>query len=213
MINTSTETRAFILREMRDVDVVIDSLKRLKANYSRNGNQILVSNGVTLEITDAGVVAKFEEPHYGAVPEKNKFIKVIQDIYPVVMQEKIERLRKELAAAQEKEALKGITEERLKDSARRNERIASLESRPSEAVDEALIREYEEGGKQKRADELKRKRELARLEAIAKAEKDALRQKIEEEVQIIMNRAKTYGAAAELSCIGEKRVITLSNRR
>ncbi|MEX2680627.1 MAG: hypothetical protein Q6373_003455, partial [Candidatus Sigynarchaeota archaeon] len=167
----STETRAFILREMRDVEVVIESIKRLSKSFTRKENLIEVSNGVRLEINVAGVVAKFEEPHFGEVPEKNRFIKELQETYPLVMQEKIERLRKELAATQEKEALVRVHEEAQTEAAERKRRISEMERTTFEAMDQSKIAHYEAIGLEKRAEDLKRKRELARQESIVNAEK------------------------------------------
>ena len=215
----STETRSFILKEMRDVEVVFESIARLKFSYQEQGNRILVSNGVILNISDAGILAQFEEPHQGRVPEKHKFIKQLQDTYSIALQEKIERLRRELAASQEKEALTKIQQDKQQESIRRGKEIAQKSAEAKSIADrrrelgvlqKVTAEEKITPGVSKREQDLKRKRELDRLESILRAEKLSLQKKIEEEAQIIADRGESYGYNVEISRVGERRVILLT---
>lgn len=184
----STETRSFILRQMRDIEVLHDTLAKMNVTYTENAKMISVSNGVTLNITAAGVLAQFEEPHYGQVPEKNRFVKEIQDVYAVTLKEKIERVRREIAEQNETGVLERINQEK---SAREQENEEKLLE---------IIRQRE----------IEKKRELSRLETTLRAEERALREKIEEEVRLIAERGKVYGFNVEVSQNGGERVILLS---
>lgn len=150
----STITRSFILNEMRDKSVVFETLKNLNQNYQVNGNHISVQNGVDLILSDAGVLAKFEEPHMGQVPEKNRFIKELQEKYMVCLQEKIERLKKEQAKQLENQALEKIElkekrehELEIKREIARLEAIKRAEEKAMKEKVEEKVRLLEERGK------------------------------------------------------------------
>lgn len=172
----STITRSFILKEMKDKSIVFETLKRLNQNYQQNGDKILVQNGVELTLSDAGVIAKFEEPHMGHVPEKNRFIKELQDKYTVCLQEKIERLKKEQSKQLENQALQNI--------------------------------EF----KEKREHEMQIKREIARLEAIKRAEEKAMREKVEEKVKLLEERGRNLGYTIEVLNQGTKKVVVFTRQ-
>ncbi len=138
----STITRSFILKEMRDKELVFETLKRLNQSFQIQNELISVSNGVELTTSSSGVIAKFEEPHMGQVPEKNRFIKELQATYLICLQEKIERLRKEQALGLERQALEKIElkEKREKDLEIKRElsRLESLKKAEERAMKEKV---------------------------------------------------------------------------
>src|SRR5271157_214737 len=130
----STITRYRILEKMRDLEVVFESISRLNVSYEQQEDQIIVSNGVILNITDAGILAQFEEPHYGEVPEIHKFITQLQETYSIALQEKIERLRRELAASRETEAISQINQGKQQETQKRQKDITQKSAKAKSAA-------------------------------------------------------------------------------
>ncbi len=106
----SSHVRAVILRDLKDIECVKETLEQLEISYNFVGKNLVLSNNIKLQEETEGLRATFNTTNTQA----NSFLETFVKEYIKNFQAKLERIRLEEAKAKEAVALKQITDEEFR---------------------------------------------------------------------------------------------------
>lgn len=121
----SSIVRAFLLRQLTDIECIEEALKALGKECTHTENQIIINQNLRLDLTAWGAKLNYRTEMYTTGFEINHFIEDLMKEYSKRLEEKIERLKLEEARIKEKVAFDQFSEEerRQKENGLRKERM------------------------------------------------------------------------------------------
>lgn len=139
----SSLVKAIILRQMKDREVLLQTLDEMCVRFTNVTNQLLLENEIILEKQGKNLIAKYRTTNQVA----NQFLQDLIHLYVKNFQIKIERLRQQEAELAEQKTLKQIEEEQFKEKTLQLKRERLRLERLKRQEDQQLQKEIDQKAK------------------------------------------------------------------